>query len=181
MTGNLIVLLSFTAFLLAFCNGEKFYVRSTDNETSCPPTAAPTNCRLISEYAANSSSFNGTDDGHVDIVFLPGLHTLHTDLFIVGVANLALRPLEPERNTTITCDKTGNFNLSLSSQHSVIKLALIVLVEIRSLEFRSCSTDFKDPIIFVDIFMEVIVENCTFTNNSIPTMYSFLSSLAFIG
>ncbi len=173
MTGNAIIaLLSFTAFLLAFCNGETFYVRSTDNETSCPPTAEPTNCRLISEYAADPSSFSGPDDRHIDIVFLPGLHTLNTSLFVY-LANLTLRPLEPERNTTITCDQNGYFDLEVSK------------LVIRSLEFRSCSPGrfqkFNDVMIVLDGVSETRVENCNFTNNSITAILTVNGKLTFVG
>ncbi len=176
MTGNAVItLLFFTAFILACCNGDRFYVQSTENETSCPRTAAPANCRLISEYAANSSSFNGTDDGHVDMVFLPGLHTLHTQLFIWELANLVLRPLEPEHNTTITCDNAAAIYFDLQR---------IELVEIRSLEFRSCLTDNRDSNTSVVFFAEVreaIIENCTFINNYSPAIGSYRSNLTIIG
>ncbi len=126
-TRTLVLLLVQLLCVLLCCRGELvLYVQSNSNETACPPGTDPTvNCRLLSEYASDSS-LSPNLDLNTTFVFLPGEHVLDSELHIYGASALELRS-GIDNTAVITCTQSGYLYLNVLDN-----------VEVSSLNFYFC-------------------------------------------
>ena len=111
---------------LSYCSAEKVYcVTPTATSCSfCPQNS--TNCTTLSEYAQEAELYFTSN---TTMVFLPGDHTLDTNITVGNVAGLTMRGESSSGNrATVVCN--GSVGLSFTS---------MVDFKIHSLVLTSCS------------------------------------------
>ena len=139
------------------CSAENVYcvTPTATSCLSCPPTS--TNCTTLSEYAQEAELYFTSN---TTMVFLPGDHTLDTNITVANVASLTMHGETSSDNTaTIIC--SGSVGLSFTS---------MVDFTVHSLAFASCSRDFSDPLaskyaLLFDLVEIAELENCSFHDN----------------
>ena len=111
---------------LSYCSAENVYcvTPTATSCSSCPHNS--TNCATLCEYAREAELYFTSN---TTMVFLPGDHTLDTNITVANVASLTMRGESSSDNrATVVCD--GLVGLSFTS---------MVELKIHSLAFTSCS------------------------------------------
>ena len=137
------------------CSAENVYcVTPTVNScSSCLYNS--TNCTTLSEYAQEAETYFTSN---TTMVFLPGDHTLDTNITVANVARLTMRGESSSDNLpTIVCN--GPVGLSFTR---------MVDLKVHFLSFTSCSRDFSDPskyALLLDMVELAELVNCFFHDN----------------
>ena len=114
---------------LSYCSAKNVYC-VTPTATSCSSCPHNTNCATLSEYAQEAKRYFTSD---TTMMFLPGDHTLDTDITVANVARLTMRGESFLGNrATVSCN--GPFGLSFTS---------MAKFKIYSLVFTSCSRIYR--------------------------------------
>ena len=97
---------------------------------SCPHNSA--NCTTLAEYAQDSELYFTSN---TTTVFLPGDHSLDTNITVTNVTRL------------IMCGESSSYNLPTVICDRPVGLSFTSMVDFKlhSLAFTSCSRDFSDP------------------------------------
>ena len=112
--------------ILSYCSAENVYcvTPTATSCSSCPHNSA--NCTTLSEYAQEAELYFTSN---TTMVFLPGDHTLHTNITVSNVTRLTMRGESSSGNrATVVC--SGSVGLRFTS---------MVEFKIDSLDFTSCS------------------------------------------
>ena len=148
---------------LSHCSAENVYC-VTPTATSCSSCPHSTHCATLSEYARKAELYFTAD---TTMVFLPGDHTLDTNITIGNVTRLTMRGESSSGNrATVVC--SGSVGLSFTS---------MVEFKIDSLAFTSCNRKYvialPDPpdsttIVHVALLLHSThaeLVNCSFHDN----------------
>ena len=78
-------------------------------------------CTTLSQFATNSSKYQGHNESDVSLIFLPGNHTLDRQLSLTHVYNFSLTKYSSDNvNVFIKCiNQTGRFNISNTTTVSI--------------------------------------------------------------
>ena len=148
---------------LSYCSAENVYcvTPTVTSCSSCPHNS--TNCTTLSEYAQEAELYFTSN---TTMVFLPGDHTLDTNITVANVARLTMRGESSSGNgATIVC--SGSVGLSFTS---------MVELKIHSLAFTSCSRKFAItlPTINVALLLQSTQDaelvNCSFHDNHVTAL-----------
>ena len=143
---------------LSYCSAENVYcvTPTATSCSSCPHDS--TNCTTLSEYAREAELYFTSN---TTMVFLPGDHTLDTNITVANVTRLTMRGESSSGNgATIVC--SGSVGLIFSSMMDF---------KVDSLAFTSCSRLFKDTVIAVYLALylqstqDAELVNCSFHDN----------------
>ena len=142
---------------LSYCSAENVYcvTLTATSCSSCPHNS--TNCTTLSEYAQEAELYFTSD---TTMVFLPGNHTLDTNITVVSVVRLTMRG-ESSSDSVPTVVCSGSVGFSFTS---------MVDLQIYFLAFTSCSRDFSDPLaskyaLLFDLVEYAELVNCSFHDN----------------
>ena len=144
---------------LSYCSAENVYcvAPTATSCSSCPHNSA--NCTTLSEYAREAELYFTSD---TTMVFLPGDHTLDTNLTVANVARLTMRGESSSGNiATVVC--SGSVGLSFTSMKEF---------KVDSLAFTFCSRNYSYPPNVVSCFTLLLQStqyaeliNCSFHDN----------------
>ena len=147
---------------LSYCSAENVYcvTPTATSCSSCPHDS--TNCTTLSEYAQEAELYFASN---TTMVFLPGDHTLDTNITVVNVTTLTMRGQSSSGNgATVVCD--GPVGLSFTS---------MVDLKMYSLAFTSCSREYMLPVflralyhvaMYLQSTQNTEVVNCSFHDNA---------------
>ena len=143
--------------ILTYCTAENVYcvTPTTTLCSSCPHNS--THCTTLSEYARESELYFTSN---TTMVFLPGDHTLDTNITVANVVRLTMRGETSSDNLpTVVC--SGSVGLSFTS---------MVDLQMHSLAFTSCRRNFSDPLaskyaLLLDLVEYAELVNCSFHGN----------------
>ena len=119
---------------LSYCHAENMYcvTPTIASCSSCPQNS--TNCTTLSDYAQEAKLYFTSN---TTMVFLPGDHTLDTNITVVNVSTLTMHAESSSGNrATFFCN--GSVGLSLVS---------MVDLKIRSLAFKFCGRSSSVPLV----------------------------------
>ena len=146
--------------ILSYCSAENVYC-VTPTVTSC--SSCPRNstyCTTLSEYAQETEQYFTSN---TTMVFLPGDHTLDTNITVVNVSRLTMHGESSSGNrATVIC--SGLVGLSFTS---------IVDIKIHSLTFTSCSRRYATitlsllyhAAMYLQSTQDAELVNCSFHHN----------------
>ena len=126
---------------LSYCSAENVYcvTPTATSCSSCPQNS--TNCTTLSEYAREEGLYFTSN---TTMVFLPGNHTLDTNITVVNVAGLTLRGESSSDNLpTVVCN--GPVGLKFTN---------IMNFKVQFLAFISCSRTYT---ISIDVLNSVFL------------------------
>ena len=118
---------------LSYCSAESVYcvTLTATSCSSCPHNS--TNCATLSEYAQEVELYFTSN---TTMVFLPGDHTLDTNITVANVARLTMCGEFFQGNgASIVCNVSVGFSFT-----SMVEL------KIYSLAFKSCSRNYTPPV-----------------------------------
>jgi len=149
----------------------------------CPSTSSTDECWSLDDYVLNKSSLQWND---TEFVFEIGRHSLHHQLALDDLSNLALTGVQGDGAVVIHCPVYANFIF-----HNVANLSLV------NLTIESCGqnhTKYPAPLVFwgghnihihriavesspgalffENVVGEIVVSSCTFINNGDPHLSS---------
>jgi len=162
--------------LFSLTCGGILYVRPTSTNTSCPTYP----CHTLSEYAQHHANY--LHNSIVTLQFLPGIHTLSTNLDIDNIKQLEFLGHPSTITTMIVCRPYFGFAFSNISE-----------VRITSLAFISCARKYQildldnDDIhnISLGVYLEMIqmteIVNCKFQESFGTALGLFDSHVTFTG
>ena len=110
---------------LSYCSAENLYC-VTPTATTCSSCPCNTHCATLSEYAQGAELYFTSN---TTMVFLPGDHTLDTNITVANVSRLTMRGESSSGNRAIVVC-SGSVGLRFTS---------MVEFKIDSLAFTSCS------------------------------------------
>ena len=150
--------------MLSYCSAENVYcvTPTATSCSSCPHNS--THCTTLSEYAQEAEMYFTSN---TTMVFLPGDHTLDTNITVANVAGLTLRG-EPSSGNRATVVCSGSVGLSFTS---------LVDFKIDFLTFASCSrkyngtlSDFHLTVVYGAILLQssqcAELVSCSFSDNN---------------
>ena len=177
------------AALLSYCSAENVYcvTPTATSCSSCPHNS--THCTTLSEYAQEAEMYFTSN---TTMVFLPGDHTLDTNITVANVAGLTLRgePSSGNRATVVCSGSVGlsftslvdfkidfltfascsrKYNGTLSDFHLTVVYGAILLQSSQCAELVSCSFSDNDGTALVVINADVTLSGNTFTQNRAST------------
>ena len=144
---------------LSYCSAENVYcvTPTAASCSSCPHNA--TNCTTLSEYSQEAELYFTSN---TTMVFLPGDHTLDTNIIVANVARLTMCGESSSGNrATVVC--SGSVGLSFTS---------MVDFKMQYLGFTACSRSSRyNSTIYLNVAVvllqsaELSLVNCSFHNN----------------
>ena len=143
---------------LSYCYAENMYcvTPTIASCSSCPPNS--TNCTTLSEYAQEANLYFTSN---TTMVFLPGDHTLDTNITVANVARLTMcRESFQGNGASIVCNVLVGFSFT-----SMVEL------KIYSLAFKYCRRNYSRPPKKLPCF-------CTLRNTLNSLTCSFMTTLA---
>ena len=170
-----VVLLVSTLF---YCSAENVYcVKPT--AASCPSCPYNDHCDTLSEYAQEAELYFTSN---TTMVFLPGHHTLNTNITVANASNLTMRSESSSGNrTTVVCN--GAVGLSFTN---------MVGLKIYSLTFTSCSQKYigtipgiPQNVLHVALLLQYAqyaeLVNCSFISNNSTALAVTNSNITIVG
>ena len=174
--------------MLSHCSAENVYcVTPTPTScSSCPHNSA--NCTTLSEYAQEAELYFTSN---TTMVFLPGNHTLDTNITVTNVSRLTMRGESSSGRATVVCSGSvglsftnivdfkidfltfascsRKYNGTLSDFHLTVVYGAILLQSSQCAELVNCSFSDNDGTALVVINADVTLSGNNFTQNRAPT------------
>ena len=166
-------------YILRYCTAENVYCvkPNVTSCSSCPPKS--THCATLSAYAQETELYFTSN---TTMVFLPGDHTLDTNITVANVTRLTMRGESSSGNiATVVC--SGSVGLSFTS---------MIEFKVDSLAFTSCSR--KHAITLLDtgvkfLYVAMLLQstqyaelvNCSFHDNFATALVVNNTNLSLVG